>query len=77
MRAVMQEKFGDKTKLKLVHVSGGLFRRNKNAAEVGAPAAAATASPSAAAMMAGEAANLVETGLAALEARAHWNRFGL
>lgn len=82
MRAVMQEKFGDKTKLKLVHVSGGLFRRNKNAAEVGAPAAAAaaaaaTALPSATAMMAGEAENLVETGLAALEARAHWNRFGL
>jgi signal peptide peptidase SppA len=78
MRTVMKEKFGDKTRLKLVHVSGGLFRRNKNAAEVSQPRMPATASPSAPAMIGGiDTANLVESGLTALENRAFWSRFGL
>jgi len=72
MRTIMKDKFGDKTKLKLVHTTGGFFRRHKNAAEVAAPAApGATSSP-----LSGDT-QLVENTLAALETRALWSRFGL
>lgn len=80
MRTILKEKFGEKTKLKLVHTSGGLFRRNKNAAEV------AGAQPASGQSTSGHAAtsspfldvtNIVEDGLTALEIRALWARFGL
>lgn len=68
MRAILKDKFGEKTRLKLVHTSAGLFRRNKNAAGV-----SHTASPSSLSLD----TNLVENGLSALETRALWSRFGL
>lgn len=68
MRTILKDKFGEKTKLKLVHTSGGLFRRNKNAAEV-----SQNASPSSLSLD----TNLVENSLSALETRALWSRFGL
>ncbi|GAA6157676.1 S49 family peptidase [Pyruvatibacter sp. HU-CL02332] len=68
MRAILKDKFGEKTKLKLVHTSGGLFRRNKNAAGVSHDASSSPLSLD---------TNLVENSLSALETRALWSRFGL
>ena len=68
MRAVMKDKFGEKTKLKLVHTAGGLFRRHKNAAEVSGGASSSSPSLD---------TNLVDNALSALETRALWSRFGL
>ncbi|MEQ8747166.1 S49 family peptidase [Pyruvatibacter sp.] len=65
MRSILREKYGDKTRLKLVHTSGGFLRR-KHAAEV-----AATHPPLF------SDTNLVENGLTALETRALWSRYGL
>lgn len=65
MRSVLRAKFGDRTRLKLVNAGHGLFRR-RQAAEAGA------APP---ALLSGH--DLVENGLAALEARALWARYGL
>ena len=65
MRTLLREKYGDKTRLKLVHKSGGFLRR-KQAAEVQAAHPPLFSDP-----------NLVENALSALETRALWSRFGL
>lgn len=65
VRTVMREKFGEKTKLKLVTSQGSFFRR-RHAAAVDLKLEGL-----------GEPASIVENGLAALETRAMWGRFGL
>jgi len=69
MRTILREKFGDKTRLKLVHTSGSYFRR-KHAAAI----ATATPPPDTARLF---APDLAANALAALEARALWSRYGL
>jgi len=69
IRSVMREKFGDKTNLRLVRSSGGLFRRKQ-------PSVATTGDTRPDAPLL-NTANLVEDSLQALETRALWSRFGL
>jgi len=73
MRAIMKDKFGEKTRLKLVHTAGGFFRRHKNAAEVSSAPGRGDASSSSLSLD----TNLAENTLSALETRALWSRFGL
>lgn len=73
MRAIMKDKFGEKTKLKLVHTTGGFFRRHKNAAEVSIVPGGGDASSSSLSLD----TNLVDNALNTLETRALWSRFGL
>ena len=73
MRSVLRGKLGDKLRLRLVNAAQGLFRR-RQAAGVGMGVGAGVGTGAAPLL---SAADLVENGVPALEARALWSRYGL